>query len=350
MNYDQGPAVIFWETTRACALVCRHCRAEAQPKRHPLELTTQQGFALLDRMADFDNRPIVILTGGDVMMRRDVFDLISYGLETGLIVSLSPSATALVRPHRLRRAYEAGLSRISFSLDGARPQTHDAFRGVAGSFQRTQECISDAVDAGLSVQINTTVTRYSLPELEELKDIVEGLNVTLWDLFFLVPTGRALRQDMISPEEHEQVFNWMYDVSKTSSYGVRATLGQHYRRVAMQRRHGGDGGAVSNTLSRRFHEGTTNDGKGVCFISHTGEVQPSGFLPITAGNVRTAPLAELYRNAPIFKELRNPELLRGKCGACPFRAICGGCRARAYALTGDYLAAEPCCVYQPGPQ
>lgn len=347
MDFAQAPTVIFWEITRACALVCRHCRAQAQPKRHPLELTTQEGFRLLDQMAEFGNRPIVVITGGDALMRRDVFDLISYGLSKGLVVSLSPSATALVRPGTLRWLKEAGLSRLSFSLDGARPETHDTFRGVEGSFQRTQECMADAVAAGLSLQINTTVTRYSTPELAALAEIVQGSGAVLWDLFFLVPTGRALREDMISPQEHEQVFNWLYDLSQTAPFAVRTTLGQPYRRVVMQRQQAAGKQAASGSAGHPMP--STNDGKGVCFISHIGQVQPSGFLPVSAGNIRTGHLVDIYRNTPLFQELRDPSLLKGKCGVCPFNTVCGGCRARAYAITGDYLEADLSCVFQPPP-
>ena len=344
-DFARAPMVIFWEITRACALVCRHCRAQAQPKRHPLELTTQEGFRLLDQMAELGNRPIVIITGGDALMRRDVFDFISYGLGKGLIVSLSPSATALVRPDTLRWLKEAGLSRISFSLDGARPETHDAFRGVDGAFQRTQECIADSIEAGLSLQINTTVTRHSLPELAALAEMVQGSGAVLWDLFFLVPTGRALRDDMVSPQEHEQVFNWLYDLSQISPIAVRTTLGQPYRRVMMQHQQAAGKPAASSPAGHPMP--STNDGKGVCFISHIGEVQPSGFLPISAGNVRTGHLGEIYRHAPLFQELRDSSLLKGKCGVCPFNEVCGGCRARAYAMTGDYLQSDPSCVFQP---
>ena len=343
-DFHQAPMVIFWEVTRACALACRHCRARAQPKRHPQELTTQEGFGLLDQMAEFGNRPIVVLTGGDPLMRRDISDFIGYGIDKGLTVSLSPSATTLVRPQTLRWLKEAGLAHISFSLDGAKPETHDAFRGVPGAFQRTQECIADATEAGLSVRINTTVTRHSLPELEDLAVMVGQSAVGLWDLFFLVPTGRAQGEDMISPQEHEQVFNWVADLSEASSFAIRTTLGQPYRRVLLQRL-AANGQGPSNPAGQKMP--TTNDGRGVCFISHVGRVQPSGFLPLPAGNIRTKPLTDIYRHAALFKKLRDPGLLRGKCGVCPFNEICGGCRARAYATSGDYLESDPSCVFRP---
>ena len=342
-DHDKAPMVIFWEMTKACALACRHCRAEAQPQRHPMELTTQEGFDLLDQMAEFGNRPIVILTGGDPLMRRDLFAFVGYGLNKGLRVALSPSATALVRPEALRWLKEAGLSRISFSLDGASPQTHDAFRGVPGSFQRTLECAADAADAGLSVQLNTTVTRYNATELTALAEVVKESGAVLWDLFFLVPTGRAMADDMLSPQEHEQVFQWLAQFSLESPLTVRTTLGQPYRRVLLQLSRANSQDSAKTVEARMP---TTNDGKGVCFISHTGQVQPSGFLPISAGNVRTERLTDMYCHSTMFKELRDPSLLKGKCGHCPFKEFCGGCRARAYAVSGDYLESDPCCVYE----
>ncbi len=344
-DYNNAPMVIFWEITRACALACRHCRARAQPKRNPRELTTEEGFTLLDQMADFGNRPIVIITGGDPLMRRDVFDLIGYGLDKGLIVSLAPAVTSLVRPATLRRLKEAGLSRVSFSLDGACAETHDAFRGVKGSFNRTLECIADAAQAGLSLQVNTAITRHSAPELNAAAELVERSGAVLWDLFFLVPTGRAMQEDMLSPQEHERVFNWVYDLSQQVPFSVRATLGQPYRRVSIQRQEAA--GEQNAGAPRGYQQGTTNDGKGVCFVSHTGRVQPSGFLPLSGGNVRSRTLPDIYRNTALFRKLRNSDLLKGKCGICPYKTVCGGCRARAYAVTGDYLEAEPCCVFQP---
>ena len=343
-DHHQAPMVIFWEMTKACALECRHCRAEAQPQRHPLELTTQEGFQLLDQMVEFGNQPILILTGGDPLMRRDVFDFIGYGLEKGLRVALSPSATALMRPETLKRLKEAGISRISFSLDGAEAQTHDTFRGVQGSFQRTLECAADAVEAGLSLQINTTVTRHSFPELAALAQVVERTEAVLWDLFFLVPTGRAMTEDMLTPQEHEEVFHWLARISHETPFNVRTTLGQPYRRVLLQQN---PSDSQEPTKPAATGMPTTNDGKGVCFISHLGQVQPSGFLPLSPGNVRTGRLTDIYRHTRLFKELRDPGLLKGKCGRCPFKEVCGGCRARAYAVTGDYLESDPSCAYEP---
>ncbi|MBI4297455.1 MAG: radical SAM protein [Chloroflexi bacterium] len=329
--------VAFWEITRACAQACRHCRANAQPKRHPLELTTGECFAVLDEIARFSPLPILVITGGDPLMRRDLFDVAAYGVAKGLRVSLSPSVTALVTPHNLARAYQAGVRHISFSLDGATPELHDGFRGVRGSFERTQWAIKAAQEAGLTVQVNTTVSRWNWEQLEALADIVALYKAVVWDLFFLVPTGRARPEEMLSAAEHEKVFHWLYDFSCTATFRVKTTLGQHFRRVVLQRT--GKEGSPENSGS------STNDGKGICFISHIGEIYPSGFLPVACGNVRSHSLVEVYQTHPLLQALRDPARLKGKCGVCPFNSVCGGCRARAYACTGDYLEAEPCCAF-----
>ncbi len=336
-DYSQSPIVLFWEITRACALACRHCRAQAQPKRHPLELTTEEGFALVDEIARFNQPPILVISGGDPLMRRDLFDVAAYAVSRGLRTSLSPSVTALVTRRNLALAYDAGVRHISFSLDGATPEVHDGFRGMEGAFERTLTAIKTAQEAGLTVQVNTTVSQWNHAQLEELAGIVGRSGAVQWDLFFLVPTGRARAEEMLSPQEHEEVYQWLYDLSRRVSFRVKTTLGQPFRRVALQR--------ADQEGSHADPVPTTNDGKGICFVSHIGEVYPSGFLPLRCGNVRTDSLVEIYQSHPTFLALRDPGQLKGKCGVCPFNALCGGCRARAYATTGDYLAAEPCCVY-----
>lgn len=338
-DYSQAPVVLFWEITKACALACRHCRAEAQPKRHPLELSTDECYALVEEIARFEPRPILVISGGDPLMRRDLFDVSAYGVSQGLRVSLSPSVTALVTPKNLSKAHDAGIRHISFSLDGATAETHDGFRGVRGSYDRTMRAIAAAQEAGLTVQVNTTVGRWNAEELDALAEQIGRSGVVLWDVFFLVPTGRATSDQMLSPSAHEGVFHWLYDLSQTAAFRVKTTLGQPYRRVMLQRaeREGHEQPAVPST----------NDGKGIAFVSHVGAIYPSGFLPMPCGNVRYDSLVEVYQNHPVFRSLRDPAQLKGKCGICPFNATCGGCRARAYGLTGDLLAAEPSCIYQP---
>lgn len=343
--------VIFWELTLACALKCLHCRAEAQPKRHPLELSTEEGYRTLDELASFDHPPIVVLSGGDPFMRQDLFDLIEHGMSKGLTMSVSPSATALVTKRRLQRLKDLGISRISLSLDGSNAAIHDSFRGVSGSFDRTIEAMADASDVGLSFQVNTTVTRHSVRDLQNISGLLASSGAALWDLFFLVPTGRARAEDVISPDEHERVFNWLCDFSREAPFMMKTTLGMHFRRVQVQRRLAGEGRSTDGLSPedvRGLYRGVpSNDGKGILFISHLGEIYPSGFLPLSAGNVRNDSVVKIYRESELFTSLRDPSALKGKCGRCPFNQICSGSRARAYAVTGDPLESEPYCAFQP---
>jgi radical SAM protein len=358
VDFDRAPFTIAWEITRACAFACRHCRAEAQPRRDPRELTTAEAFQLIDEFREFGN-PILVLTGGDPMMRRDLFDLLGYAVECGLRTSLTPTTTRLVTPQALRRVREAGIRRIAISLDGPSAEAHDSFRGFPGSFGTALAIARHAVDAGLSFQVNTTVSRYNLHLLDELSELVDRLGAVQWSVFFLVPTGRATAADMISPEEHEQVFHWLYDLSRNAPFDIKSTAAPAYRRVAIQRARqahsaSNDAPATMAGAGYRFEDGlhrpvkAVNDAKGFCFISHTGDVCPSGFLPLAAGNVRERSVVEIYRDSKLFRDLRQPDLLKGKCGRCEFREVCGGSRARAFALTADYLAEDPSCVYEPG--
>ena len=357
IDFDLAPFTIAWEITQACALACVHCRASAQPRRDPRELTTEEGFSLIDQIAELGN-PILVITGGDPLMRRDVFDLIRRATDRGLRVSFSPSATALLTRDNLQKARDAGAVRLHLSLDGATAETHDAFRQVHGSFDRTLRGMEAALQVGLSLQIGTTVTRRNLADLPAIAELIAGFGALMWSAFSLVPTGRGREEDMISPEEHERLFNWLYDLSKTAPFDVRTAAAQHYRRVVVSRARMemGEGGAIRQALhgaGYSFQDGIdrprqgVNDGRGFCFISHRGDVCPSGFLQLAAGNVRETPLAEIYRDSVLFKELRDPSRLKGRCGRCEFRSVCGGSRARAYALTGDYLAEDPSCAYQP---
>lgn len=350
VDLDRDPVVVFWEITLACALSCRHCRAQAQHKRHPLELSTDEGMRVLEELARFDHPPIVVLSGGDPFMRRDLFDFVERGIELGLTMSVSPSATALVTKDRLGRLKQLGVHRISLSLDGSRAELHDAFRGVSGSFDRTLAAMRDAAEVGLSFQINTTVTRQTVGDLPSIAELLTGYKAAMWDVFMLVPTGRALAEDAITPQEHEEVFNWLCEVAGRVPFMVKTTLGQHHRRVQVLRRLAA-GGATSlpgrDAIKGMYRGVPSNDGKGILFISHLGEVFPSGFLPVSGGNVRRQSVVGIYREAQIFRDLRDPSKLKGKCGVCPFNVVCGGCRARAYAVTGDPLESEPFCVFQP---
>ena len=355
VDFDLAPFTVAWEVTRACPYACVHCRADAQYRAHPDQLTHEEGLALIDRLADFGS-PILVFTGGDPMMRADLFELIAYATSKGLRCSLTPTATAKPTVERLRRAQDAGIRRIALSLDAPTPAVHDAFRQVDGSWQRTMKILTNAHEIGLSAQINTTVARHNVHLLPDMVQFVEQVGAVQWSLFFLVPTGRAQADQMISADEHERIFEWLYDLSSRSGFDIKATAAPMYRRVAIQRRQAlgvaedgvpfqGAGFSFGDGLNRPMHG--VNDGRGFLFISHVGEIMPSGFLPISVGTVRERDVVDAYRNDPLFRALRDPNQLKGKCGACPFKVICGGQRGRAWATTGDPLESDPACAYLP---
>ena len=347
VDFDLAPFTIAWELTRACAFACRHCRAEAQPRRHRDELSTQEAFRLVDQIVEFGD-PILVITGGDPMMRRDLYDILAYASERGLRTSLTPTTTRLVTARALARVREAGVRRVAISIDAPDTAAHDAFRGFRGSFEIASRIAREIVAAGISLQINTTVSRYNLSLLDSMPSMIADLGAVQWSVFFLVPAGRARTADMVSPEEHERLFHWLYDLSRRSPFDVKSTAAPAYRRVVIQseRRRPPRGVYHYEDGLNRPNLGV-NDGKGFCFVSHTGDVCPSGFLPLAAGNVRQQWLVDIYRHSPLFRDLRDPERLKGKCGRCQFREVCGGSRARAYAVHGDYLAPDPSCVYEP---
>lgn len=337
-SFHERPFILFWEVTRACALACRHCRAVAQPRAHADELTPEEALRLVDDIAELAP-PMLVLTGGDPMMRRDLPELVRAAVSRGLRVALSPAATPRLLHADFSALRQAGVSSMSLSLDGATAATHDLFRGVPHTFERTLQAARAAREAGIPLQINTTLSRTTLPELPAFAELMRELQPAVWSIFVLVPTGRASAADLPGADELEQAWHYLLSLRGTLPFAIKTTEGHHYRRILLQdaRRSGATPPPII----------PTRDGKGVLFISHTGEVQPSGFLPITLGNVRTHRLAELYRHHPIMQQLRDDNALRGKCGRCEFRHICGGSRARAYGLSGDMLAEEPLCNYTP---
>lgn len=355
-NYHENPFIVIWELTRACALKCLHCRAEAQYRRDPRELTYEEGKKLINQIYEMDN-PLLVFTGGDPLMREDLYDLAEYAIKKGLRLSMTPSATPRVTKEAIRKAKEMGLSRWAFSLDGSTADIHDRFRGTRGSYDLTMRAIAYLHELEIPLQINTTVSRYNLHDLENMLELVKKLDVVLWSLFFLVPTGRGSAKDMITPAQHEEVLEWLYEIGKTVPFDIKTTAAPHYRRVLLQKMKE-ENGAKRMDLAWMPQKGTSNvdglgrapsgvnDGNGFLFVSHIGDVYPSGFLPVKAGNVREQELATIYRESPIFKRLRDPDQYKGKCGVCEFRHVCGGSRARAYAVTGDYLESDPCCIYK----
>lgn len=349
-DLNKNPLIVIWEVTQACDLSCFHCRACAQPRRNPLELSTIEGEKLIRDVAEL-HPPIFILTGGDPLKRPDIFYLVRRSVAHGLHPAMTPSATPLLTREAIAELKRAGLSRMAVSLDGSLPELHDAFRGVPGSYARTLEAIHWANQFGLPIQVNTSISRRNVHDLENMAGLLKQFRLVLWSAFFLVPTGRAQIDDLLSAQEVEETFARLYRFSQELPFKVKTTEAQHYRRYVIQQRMKSKGRVIE--IGGNGWEKSVpgllpiNDGKGFVFVSHTGEVCPSGFLPLSAGNVRGQSLAEIYRESPLLQSLRDTARLQGKCGECEFKEICGGSRARAYGVTGNMFAADPCCNYVP---
>jgi radical SAM protein with 4Fe4S-binding SPASM domain len=342
-DFSQAPVIVIWEATRACDLACKHCRAEAVPGRDTGELSTAEACGLLDQVrADFG--PILfVITGGDPLKRPDLDEIIAHGAGLGLSMGLTPSATPLLTTERLRRLRAAGLSRLAISLDGADAVTHDAFRGVAGTFDRSIPLLEEARRLGMSTQINSSIGHHNEHQLPALAQLGALLGISLWSVFLLVPTGRADAGMVLTAVEHERIYRQLAGITldPTTPFEIKTTAGQPFYRVLEQERQ-------RRRLPPIARRGLgVNDGNGFVFISHTGDVCPSGFLPLACGNIRDQRLAEVYRSHPTFVRLRQPVTYVGKCGRCTFQDRCGGSRSRTYAMTGDAFGSDPTCVFQP---
>jgi radical SAM protein len=352
--YDRAPARVYWELTRACDLACRHCRAEAIPARDPRELDTAAGRRLLDALgAAGDPAPRVVLTGGDPLKRPDFWTLLEHGTGRGLAVDVAPSGTPTLTPETVSRLRQSGVRAMSLSVDGPDAAAHDGFRGVPGCFDRTLAAARAAVAEGLSLQVNTLVTAATLADLPAIYARVSGIGAARWSLFFLIQVGRGHDLQQVTPAACERLLGWLAARAGDGRCVVTATEAPHYRRVVLQRAAaaGRGPGALATVrggpASAVRHGFGIRDGNGIMFVSHTGDVQPSGFLPLVAGHVREADPVAIYREAPLFRALREPAGFGGRCGRCEFREICGGSRARAYATSGDALAEDPLCPYEP---
>lgn len=371
IDFNLSPYVAIWEMTRACDLACVHCRAAAQSKRSHFELTSAEGFRLLDQIAELGPK-VFVITGGDPLKRDDVYDMIGYAKKIGLEPSVTPSATPLLTPEAIAKMKDHGVARLAISLDHYKREDHDSFRRVDGSFDLTIRAIEAARDNGIPVQINSTVSKRTAADLPKMAEtLAKYPNIVMWSVFFLVPTGRAKTADMIEAEEVETLFGDLYEISKRVPFNIRTTEAMHYRRYVLQRMMKEQGRSIDDLLDpntglidastifmrpigvqtqtgavTRSPRGV-NEAKGFVFISHIGDVFPSGFLPLRAGNVKKESLVDVYRQSDVFMKLRDSANLKGKCGVCEFRELCGGSRSRAWSVTGDAFASDPICTYMP---
>lgn len=346
IDFNIAPFVVIWEMTRACSLKCVHCRAEAIDYRHSDELTTEQAFTLLDEIRHFGN-PLVVLTGGDPFRRMDAVDIVRHGSEVGLRMAMTPSGTGEITEKHIKALKTAGLTRLAVSLDGSTAAVHDSFRRVAGSYEWTLSILRWAHDVGLSLQVNTTVSLHNLEDFDRIADLLEKMHIDLWSVFFLVPVGRAALSQIPRAKDFERIFERMAELSRSSSYQIKSTEAPQYRRVVLQKLKQLRKTSANTTESPRRQIISVNDGKGFVFISHIGEIFPSGFLSLAAGNVKSDSLVDVYQNSELFQTLRDYSKLKGKCGACEFKSVCGGSRARAYAVHGDMMASDPFCTHVP---
>jgi AdoMet-dependent heme synthase len=372
LDYNRAPFLAIWETTQACDLACKHCRASAQPLSHPSQLTTDEATNLIDQIAALEV-PLFVFTGGDPLKRPDIFQLIQHAAAKGVHAALTPSATPLLTREAIFRMKDAGLSRLAVSLDGSVPEVHDSIRGIPGTWERTLQAVEWANEAGLPIQVHTVVSRLNIADLDNLATLLTARQIVMWSFFFLVPVGRGKTDDLLTGQEFEDVFAKMWELTKRVPFAIKTTEAMHYRRYLIQQRmkenlpttgvhddagarpthhpgwtvRSGHPGSGSEDKAVGWATKRVNDGRGFVFISHIGKVFPSGFLPIEGGDLHNDTLAHIYQESPIFVKLRDSNQLHGKCGVCEFRNICGGSRARAYAVTGDVLAEEPCCIYQP---
>lgn len=339
--------MVAWEVTRQCNLSCVHCRASAGKGPYEGELTTQEALHLLNDIASQAD-PVVILTGGEPLLRSDILDIASHGTALGLRMVMAPNGTLLM-PELAEELRQAGIQRLSISIDGSTSEAHNAFRGVQGAYEGALSGIRAAKEVGLPFQINTTVTRRNVEDLPEILVLAVRLGAVAHHIFLLVPTGRGkeMVEDAISADEYERVLNWFYDQREAVPTQLKATCAPHYYRILRQRARAEKKVVSSQNYGLDASTRGCLGGTAFCFVSHTGDVQPCGYLGVKCGNVREQPFYSIWENSEVFTRLRDLDQYKGKCGRCEYRTVCGGCRARAYEITGDYLEEEPFCTYQP---
>lgn len=335
-DYSESPLVVTWETTQACDLSCDHCRAEAEPERDPGELSTEEAIDLFEQVAEFSPQPFMVLSGGDPLKRPDIFELLEGAVDAGVTPSITPATTDLLDRDTIERFADIGVGRMALSIDGATATAHDEFRGESGTFEHTIDAARWANEAGVPIQFNTTVTAETVDQLPAIAELAHEYDVAMWEVFFLVPVGRGAELEQLTPARAREVMEWLYDTSQEAPFRIITVEAPFYRRVAHERARERGGPAMV---------GSTGAGNGFVFVSHRGEVYPSGFLPQCAGNVRETPLPDCYQEADIMQQLRDRATFVGPCGDCAFTEQCGGSRSRAYAATGDPRGSDPLCPW-----
>ncbi len=359
-DFGINPLMFYYEITQSCDLVCKHCRASAQENPAPDELPGELSLRLIEQVASFPRKPTLVLTGGDPLKRADLFDLIRHAVSLGLQTALTPSATPLATRAAFEKAKAAGIGALGISLDGPNAEVHDAFRGFEGSFERTLEMLRNARELELPVQVNTSITRRNAHLIDEIAELLSKQGIKMWSVFFLVPVGRGVEEQRIRPEEYEQVFARLWKHAQNQPFAVKTTEAPHYRRYVLEQggnplagprtgqgEIGSGGEAVHRSGTHRAPLGVT-DGRGIMFVSQNGQIFPAGFLPIACGQFPRDSVVDVYQTHPLFRSLQDPNQYKGICGGCDFRFVCGGSRARAYAVTGDPLGAEPDCLFEEG--
>ena len=360
IDFNQAPLLVIWEITRSCELACRHCRASAENRRDPRELSTEQGFKLIDDVEKMGT-PLIIFSGGDPLQRDDLEDLIRHAKSIGLRAGTIPATTPRLTRARLESIKASGVDQIAFSVDGATEAEHDDFRRVPGSFKLAMQGFAWGRELGIPLQANSVFGQWNFHRFKAVAELVASQGIVFWEVFLLVPTGRGAELQGCTAEQVESMFEQIHELSKTMPFVIKITEGQSYRRFLAQ--HPPVGAPAAGHPHGHQHPGRTaaaggkpvfvatravHAGNGFCFVDHTGQVCPSGFLPIECGNVRDTSIIEIYRNHPVFQQLKNPALLEGKCAVCEFKRPCGGgSRARAYAVSGNLFAEDPACVHIP---
>ena len=347
-DYSQTPINVYWEITRACALACRHCRAEASPDADPDQLTFEEGVAFLRQFKDFGKpQPQLILTGGDPLARPDLFELIDEAHKLGIGISITPATTPALTREVLVRLQEHSVAGLGISLDGSTAERHDEIRGVSGTFDRAMLAMRWAQELEMPLQINTLVSAETAGDLPAIYELLKRFNVARWSLFFLISVGRGKVLQPLAPEDAESLMGWIFETSRNAPFIVATTEAPSYRRIALEKMRVEGMTASEIKQSRAYRSFGIRDGHGIVFVSHTGEICPAGFLPLVAGNVRQDSLASVYRDSPAFRQLHDPTHFEGRCGTCQYGTLCGGSRARAFSATGNALASDPICTHEP---